>query len=82
MIQNSIRGIKLLFLNAIEGDCSVLPETKFANCFSNIFKRRSIFLTYGDKTERLFKNVMKGFLSDNDSLEEIKCKMNDLLGFS
>ena len=83
-ILNSIRGIKVSFQIAKKGDCRVLPETLKDRelLLKHLEEKKHKFFTYDDKTERLFKVVLKGLSSDYKSPEEIKNGINDLLGFS
>lgn len=83
-ILSNLQGIKVSFQIARKGDCRVLPGSfdDRKRLLQYLTEKRHKFFTYDDKTERLFKVVLKGLPSDDKSLDEIKIEISQLLGFS
>lgn len=83
-ILNFLQGIKVSFQIARKGDCRVLPESADdrEKLLSYLTEKKHKFYTYDDKSERLFKVVLKGLPSEDKSLDMIKDEIKDLLGFA
>lgn len=82
-LSSFVSNVKLSFQIGRRGECRILAETLLGHksLLEYLTKKLYKFYTYDTKTERPFKVVLKG-LTNDQSLDEIKHDLKELLGFA